>query len=749
MLKIGFKRINLIFLIFCILVTGIGLFIACESKVSANVEVKVVLVGYYENELFQEGADANAVKSGYAYEYYRKLSEYTGWEYEYVYGTYSDLYEKLLNGDIDVLAGLAKTEDREGKIYYPDNPMGSEVYNIIKHDYDTDVTSDPTSYYNKKIGILNSAIVTAFTSYLDNYGLSADITLFDDYESLYNAFNNGEIDIAAVEGSGSYGRENIEVVSSFGSSDFYLCVSYDRPDLLKKLNEAQSEISIQEPNFLSNLKTKYYSGSVSSYAFSESEKEWLKQHNTLNVGYLENLLPLCDIDENGDVTGVIKDLVPEIFNLLSISYVEINYQGYSSYDDMMEDITNGKIDLAFPVDGSLFYSEENGINQSSAVISVSNELVYNEKNGSENINTIAVNKNNKLQYYCAILDFPDKEIVYYDSIEECLEAVKKGDVEITILNGLRTYHILKNGKYHSLSAMPLSRKDDICFGIKIGNDGLLRLINRGISVLDDNYIQSNAVRYAEELYKYTIQDFISDNISWIIGLLLIVFLIIIIAVMIGAKSKIKKAKKQRLTIQNVFNQMIRAMAKIIDKKDEYTRGHSFRVAIYSRKLALKIGYSIEMAEKIYNVALLHDIGKIFVPNDILHKPRDLSDDEYKTVKLHTSYGKEILQEIDSIPEIAYGAGYHHERYDGKGYPEGLMKDEIPEIAQIISVADAFDAMYSTRPYRRQMNLYDCLAEIENGAGTQFNPDFAHAFVEMVREDGLDGDDDVKNDILWW
>ena len=202
--------------------------------------------------------------------------------------------------------------------------------------------------------------------------------------------------------------------------------------------------------------------------------------------------------------------------------------------------------------------------------------------------------------------------------------------------------------------------------------------------------------------------------------------------MIGAKSKIKKAKKQRLTIQNVFNQMIRAMAKIIDKKDEYTRGHSFRVAIYSRKLALKIGYSIEMAEKIYNVALLHDIGKIFVPNDILHKPRDLSDDEYKTVKLHTSYGKEILQEIDSIPEIAYGAGYHHERYDGKGYPGQLKGENIPYVARIAAVADSFDAMTSKRVYRDSLPIDVVIEEIEKNKGTQFDPQIADAFLEIGR-----------------
>jgi HD-GYP domain-containing protein (c-di-GMP phosphodiesterase class II) len=149
------------------------------------------------------------------------------------------------------------------------------------------------------------------------------------------------------------------------------------------------------------------------------------------------------------------------------------------------------------------------------------------------------------------------------------------------------------------------------------------------------------------------------------------------------------------------------------------------------------------------VALLHDIGKIVVPNSILHKPKGLSDNEYSIIREHASLGKEILLEIDSLPEISFGAGYHHERYDGTGYPEGLKGDEIPEVAQIISVTDSFDAMYSTRPYRSKMMLEDCLNEIRKGAGTQFNPVIAEAFIELVREGGLDRKDRSLDDVLWW
>ena len=198
-----------------------------------------IRVGYYENEVFQEGAQEGAVKTGYAYEYYRKLSEYTGWKYEYVYGDYSALYQKLLDGDIDLLAGLAWREDRVGLIGYPDASMGNEVYSLVKHGADKSIDSNPATLSGKKIGVLDSALVGMLNEYLDKNSVKAEVVTFDGYEKLFAAFDNQEVDVLAAEGDGAYGRSDAEVIGSLGSSDYFLCVNVKRPDLLAKLNEAQ------------------------------------------------------------------------------------------------------------------------------------------------------------------------------------------------------------------------------------------------------------------------------------------------------------------------------------------------------------------------------------------------------------------------------------------------------------------------------------------------------------------------------
>ena len=181
-------------------------------------------------------------------------------------------------------------------------------------------------------------------------------------------------------------------------------------------------------------------------------------------------------------------------------------------------------------------------------------------------------------------------------------------------------------------------------------------------------------------------------------------------------------------------QVVKTLASAIDAKDRYTNGHSSRVAKYSKEIALRAGKSIEYQDEIYFVALLHDIGKIGIPDNILNKNSKLTDEEYETIKLHPSIGVDILKNITEMPNIEIGAHYHHERFDGKGYPEGLIGYEIPEIARIIAVADAYDAMSSRRSYRAALPQNIVREEIVKGRGAQFDPYFADVMLKMIDED---------------
>ncbi|MBR5340636.1 MAG: HD domain-containing protein [Erysipelotrichaceae bacterium] len=197
----------------------------------------------------------------------------------------------------------------------------------------------------------------------------------------------------------------------------------------------------------------------------------------------------------------------------------------------------------------------------------------------------------------------------------------------------------------------------------------------------------------------------------------------------------KKAEENR----KMISEMCDVFAKCIDMKDRYTNGHSSRVAKYTCMIAERMGKTKEELEDIHNIALLHDIGKISIPDNILNKPGKLDDNEFVVMKNHAKRGFEILKEVSIAPDLAIGAGYHHERLDGKGYPFGLKKEEIPEIAQIIAVADMFDAMYSTRPYRKGMELSRIAEEMEKVKGTQLNEEVVNIMEELIKEGKFDNE----------
>lgn len=187
-------------------------------------------------------------------------------------------------------------------------------------------------------------------------------------------------------------------------------------------------------------------------------------------------------------------------------------------------------------------------------------------------------------------------------------------------------------------------------------------------------------------------------------------------------------------VKQLSLQMVKTLASAIDAKDTYTNGHSMRVAKYSKEIAKRLNKPEEEIEEIYLIALLHDIGKIGIPDAIINKASKLTDEEYCIIKTHPGIGAEILQNVPEMPNIAIGAHWHHERFDGRGYPDGLAGESIPEIARIIAVADAYDAMTSRRSYRSALPQQVVREEIVKGSGFQFDPNLAGIMLQMIDED---------------
>ena len=252
------------------------------------------------------------------------------------------------------------------------------------------------------------------------------------------------------------------------------------------------------------------------------------------------------------MTGIVKDIIPEILDTLGMQNITVEYTGYKSYDDMITGINTGEIDVAFPVGGGLYYSEENGIYLSNAVSSSPAELVYKGEFSDKTTQHFAVNENNRMQYYFVCTNYPDAEITFYPSSEECLAAVLDGKAGCVTLNGLRANDILRNRQYEDLSLYQTSYNDARCFGIEIGNEGLLKLLNRGVNVLGSDYAQNISYRYTGGLYSYDFIDVLREHMALFSIIILIIIALVIFLLVRGirhSKKEIKEKEAARMALE--------------------------------------------------------------------------------------------------------------------------------------------------------------------------------------------------------
>ena len=533
-------------------------FISLPYVVAASDEAEqIVQVGYYQRKDFQEGTSDGTPKSGYAYEYLQQIASYTGWNYEYIYGDWDELYRKLEAGEIDLMAGVAYSDEREKQISYPDYDMLKETFYIYKDSDDSSIISGNfDSYAGKKIGTVNEKRMTScIEKWVSENNVDIEICYYKDINDCAEDFNNGNLDgyVSADNIVSSY--TGITPVEMIGKEPYYLAVSKDRDDLLEKLNETLSVIQEQNAFYLDDLRNKYATESSVNIFLSRQEQEWMEEHPKITVGYLNNYLPYSDTDAKGEVSGLIADVVPDIICALPGKYRPgITYQGFENQQEMLESLKNGEVDFVFPVGGETWYAEQQEYRHSSPVVTSSMELVYGDKTDRDSIRKIAVNKDNMLQYYYTIASFPDAEILKYDTIEDCIRAVRKGKADGTVINALRVFQLVHS--QNGLSMSPMQNTDDRCFGVAKDNSSLLQLLNHGLSILGKDYGMNHAYQYMGDLVSYTITDFVEDHIPLAATVLILVLagsVIFVIKRYQKMRESAEREKEQKILLEDALN----------------------------------------------------------------------------------------------------------------------------------------------------------------------------------------------------
>lgn len=510
------------------------LFVAIKRDALADeTEEKIVKIGYYENENFQEGASEGAVKSGYAYEYYQKIAAFCGWKYEYVYGSWSEIYDGFINGDIDLIAGLGYAEERLDIMNYPNYPMGYESYYLFVRGDDSTITIETSSLNGKKIGTISGLLEKSIREWVKNNGVNAQIIVYDDVNDRDHALSTGEIDALIGEGASVGSNKNIVPLLKIKNVDMYVCVAKERLDLLHDLNIAQEKLDSKEPYYLNDLAKKYFSKNAISSQVAAEEREWLEAHDyTITIGYMDNFLPYCGTDENGNATGILVDVINAAFsNINSQKPIKFEYRPYHSTDEMIQAAHSHEIELLFPVSNDIYYLEQNDLYHSVDVITSAMNLVYMGNPTEAELGVLAINKNNQIQYNYVSQYFPDNEIIYFDTAEKCLDAVVEGKADATILSGLRASALLKQDYYSKLSYVELLHNTVKCFGVSTTHQGILPLLNQALNSIEENSAVNYSFKYADSPHEYSIAEFIRRHKSLVfLGItLLIVAIVVVIA----------------------------------------------------------------------------------------------------------------------------------------------------------------------------------------------------------------------------
>ena len=630
----------------------------CGSSGFFSVDVsaqsaETVKVGYYFSNNFQEGMDDRSPKSGYSYEYLQKLASYTGWKYEYVYGEWDELFEKLKDGEIDLMAGVAYSEDRVDQIGYPDSEMLNETFYIYK---DTDDSSmqcgDIASYSGKKIGTLkgDQRMTAALEQWKARHRADIEIEYYSDFTECARVFNEQQIDgfVSADNVVSSY--SGITPVEKIGKQLFYLCTAKEREDLLSELNMAMSIMNERDAVEVDELRNKYYTETTVSVFLSQQEQQWMKEHAQITVGYLADYLPYCDKAEDGSATGLVSDIVPDLFDALPGDYdPEIIYRCFDDQQEMLDCLKNGEVDFVMPVSEGKWYAEQEEFVQSSAVVAFPIALVYCEPYDNEVTSRIAVNQNNLRQYWYTLANYPDAEIVMYDGIEACIDAVNSGETDSTLLSALRVSQLLNGEK--KLNIITLSDSEKLCFGVAAGNKALLQILNHGLSILGESYGLNHTHRYLDTVVTYTLTDVIQDHVWLFIGLLT-VLLILIVTYFIHREQEQKKAAQHELKQKELLEKALCAakQASVAKKVFLQNMSHDIRTPMNAvlgfTNLAIQAGGDTEKTQDYLSKIKISGNHLLGIVNEVL----EISRIESGQTKLDESVWSiaDIVKETDII-----------------------------------------------------------------------------------------------------
>ncbi|MCR5175514.1 MAG: transporter substrate-binding domain-containing protein [Anaerovibrio sp.] len=475
---------------------------------------KIVRVGYLDSPHFMQGMSDDAKKYGMAYDYLQKVSYYTNWDYIYVYGNWEVLLDKLYKGEIDIMAGVSKTPEREEKILFPNYAMGTENYYIYTYANNPLATKGLSVIPGKTVSVNKNTVMLDILEQWNEAGNhQIKIVSYSGNEDRYKDFNAHHTDATVDTDNAVPPGGNIIPITKIGQSEYYVAVNMARPDLVDDLNMALTKINATNPGFIGELVNAYFSDLAVIACLSDDEMEWLTDHPVITVGYVDDYLPLSDKDENGEVSGILKDILKEMASKLNIQEkVKFSYVAYPDYDSMIRAVKEGSIDMAFPVDNDVAQAEKDDLFLSSEVICMPMYLIYSGEFSELKLHRMASKQGNSISDLYIRNYLPNTEVFYYDDIDDMLDAIKNNEVDGCVMNQFRKDGYLNHVDYRDLHAAVLKEYSSRSFAVKRGNSELLSILNRGITSLPSDFSLTSTYPYTGKIASPTVKDFIMEHL---------------------------------------------------------------------------------------------------------------------------------------------------------------------------------------------------------------------------------------------
>lgn len=507
--------------------------ISFDSYAGQAQDTKLVLrVGFDDTGYFMQGAADGAPKSGYGYEYLQQLAYYGGWEYEYVYASFSEQLEMLEKGEIDLMVNVSYMEERADKIDYSDNVMGEETYYLcVKEDSDI-LAQDLSTLKGKKLGATKGTYqMQILREWAEENQIDCEITEIDSIEE--------EAGLDALVTMDIYTREEWVPLLELGSSEYYFGISKEKPYLLELINEAHHSLLEIRPYYAKTLHTKYFEKPVLGRKLTDNEEEWIEKNLVIKLGYYNNYLPICGKTQGADSAGFLGDIVKHMRNDLADHHVEIECIDFSSRQEMEKALSEGEIQLMFPAYENYWMAEEKEYALTNSLLSTNVLVIYKEAYPGNITDTIAVGRENPIQELYIVDNYPEAELIYYDTILEGMNAVKNGEVGCTIINEQVAISIFEREKdFKQLNFYSAQNDAGMCFAVQKENSALLSVINREIRLLPGDLYESALSEYYFEQSRNDYKERIKQSSFWA--------LLLFLAILFGIGMYLKKWEKKRL-----------------------------------------------------------------------------------------------------------------------------------------------------------------------------------------------------------